>query len=312
MIAWADTLIEAGIDVPISPQFTIRCPFHEDRVDSCAINTDKGVWICFAGCGQGSLFSFVSKLLGISLLEVKNLAIEESLTIDLNFDEIVEPVITELDEIQLSPDLILDKYAKWVYDRGFTKETLLDWSCATNRYHDLVIPVYDISSRLVGTVTRQLNRFPKYLYSKGFKKSQVLFGANRISKTKFVCVTEGTLDAMWLNQNGYSAVALLGMSLSKKQQEILASLPVEEVVLCLDSDEAGLKGRSITLETGGKEYPAGGDIIISVDDKEVRKISDILIHLQREKSVGDEMVLGVLRDGEFLHITLELVERPDL
>jgi len=24
------------------------------------------------------------------------------------------------------------------------------------------------------------------------------------------------------------------------------------------------------------------------------------------------MVLGVLRDGEFLHITLELVERPDL
>jgi len=68
----------------------------------------------------------------------------------------------------------------------------------------------------------------------------------------------------------------------------------------------------MTLETGGKEYAAGGDIIISVDDKEVRKISDILIHLQREKSVGDEMVLGVLRDGEFLHITLELVERPDL
>jgi len=55
-----------------------------------------------------------------------------------------------------------------------------------------------------------------------------------------------------------------------------------------------------------------GDIIISVDDKEVRKISDILIHLQREKSVGDEMVLGVLRDGEFMHISLELVERPDI
>ena len=44
----------------------------------------------------------------------------------------------------------------------------------------------------------------------------------------------------------------------------------------------------------------------------MRKISDILIHLQREKSVGDTMSLGVLRDGEFMHISLELVERPDL
>jgi S1-C subfamily serine protease len=78
------------------------------------------------------------------------------------------------------------------------------------------------------------------------------------------------------------------------------------------ADKAGLKGMTATQVIDGKEYPANGDIIISVDDKEVRKISDILIHLQREKSVGDTMVLGVLRDGEFMHISLELVERPDL
>ena len=78
------------------------------------------------------------------------------------------------------------------------------------------------------------------------------------------------------------------------------------------ADKAGLKGMSGTQIIDGKEYPADGDIIISVDDKEVRKISDILIHLQREKSVGDTMSLGILRDGEFMHISLELVERPDL
>ena len=78
------------------------------------------------------------------------------------------------------------------------------------------------------------------------------------------------------------------------------------------ADKAGLKGVSYTRVIDGKEYPADGDIIIFVDGKEVRKISDILIHLQREKSVGDTMVLGVLRDGEFMHISLELVERPDL
>ena len=78
------------------------------------------------------------------------------------------------------------------------------------------------------------------------------------------------------------------------------------------ADKAGLKGMTATQVIDGKEYPTDGDIIISVDDKEVRKISDILIHLQREKSVGDTMVLGVVRDGEFMHISLELVERPDL
>ena len=78
------------------------------------------------------------------------------------------------------------------------------------------------------------------------------------------------------------------------------------------ADKAGLKGMTATEVINGREYPADGDIIISVDDKEVRKISDILIHLQREKSVGDTMVLGVLRDGEFMHKFLTLVERPDL
>jgi len=67
------------------------------------------------------------------------------------------------------------------------------------------------------------------------------------------------------------------------------------------ADKAGLKGMTATQVIDGKEYPADGDIINYVDEKEVRINSDILIHLQREKSVGDTMVLGVLRDGEFMH-----------
>ena len=78
------------------------------------------------------------------------------------------------------------------------------------------------------------------------------------------------------------------------------------------ADDAGLQGVSKTVEIDGKEYPIDGDIIISVDGKEVRKINDLLVHLQREKSVGDEMILGVMRDGDLLHLTLTLGERPDL
>ncbi len=74
---------------------------------------------------------------------------------------------------------------------------------------------------------------------------------------------------------------------------------------------AGLIGSDKTTEIDGIKYPIGGDVILSVDGIDVRKIDDILIHLQRAKSVGDEMVLEVLRDGRTTNITITLQERPN-
>ena len=75
--------------------------------------------------------------------------------------------------------------------------------------------------------------------------------------------------------------------------------------------EAGLIGSNKSIEVDGRNYDIGGDIILGVDNVEVRKINDILIHLQRAKSVGDEMVLEILRDGRTTNITIVLEERPN-
>lgn len=75
--------------------------------------------------------------------------------------------------------------------------------------------------------------------------------------------------------------------------------------------DAGLVGSDKTIEVDGINYQVGGDIILSVDGKEVRKIDDILIHLQRAKSVGDEMILEILRDGRTTNISITLDERPN-
>jgi S1-C subfamily serine protease len=77
------------------------------------------------------------------------------------------------------------------------------------------------------------------------------------------------------------------------------------------AEKAGLHGSEKVVEVDGIEYTVGGDIILSVDGKEVRKISDILIHLQRAKAVGDDLVLEVLRDGRTSDFTLVLGERPN-
>ena len=77
------------------------------------------------------------------------------------------------------------------------------------------------------------------------------------------------------------------------------------------ASKAGLIGSEETIEVEGVNYPVGGDIILSVDGEEVRKIDDILIHLQRAKTVGDEMILEVLRDGRTTNISIILQERPN-
>ena len=77
------------------------------------------------------------------------------------------------------------------------------------------------------------------------------------------------------------------------------------------ASKAGLIGSDKTIDVDGVNYPIGGDIILSVDGIEVRKIDDILIHLQRAKAVGDEMILEVLRDGRTTNISIILQERPN-
>ena len=133
--------------------------------------------------------------------------------------------------------------------------------------------------------------------------------SNTVSKIVPTLIVEGKYSHPWIGITGKDIDPDLARVLDLKQAK---GFLVITVVDGSPADNAGLKGMSQTQEIDGKEYPIDGDIIISVDDKEVRKISDILIHLQREKSVGDEMVLGIIRDGDFMHLTLKLVERPDL
>jgi hypothetical protein len=53
-----------GQRLPYSREISVRCPFHEDRIPSMSINTEKGLWKCFAGCGEGGMVSFEMKLSG--------------------------------------------------------------------------------------------------------------------------------------------------------------------------------------------------------------------------------------------------------
>jgi S1-C subfamily serine protease len=73
---------------------------------------------------------------------------------------------------------------------------------------------------------------------------------------------------------------------------------------------AGIRAGDEETTIDGVPVKLGGDVIVGVDNKTVRKIDDILVYLQREKAVGDELQLTILRDGQEMSITAVLGARP--
>lgn len=121
-------------------------------------------------------------------------------------------------------------------------------------------------------------------------------------------IKNGEYKHPWIGISGRD----IGPDLAKvlKLNDALGFLVVT-VIPDSPASRAGLQGSENTVEMDGIQYIVGGDIILSVDGLEVRKISDILIHLQRAKSVGDEMVLEIIRDGRTTNFTIILGERPN-
>ena len=77
------------------------------------------------------------------------------------------------------------------------------------------------------------------------------------------------------------------------------------------ADKAGIRGGDKIDTINGREVELGGDIILTIDKNPVRKIDDILSYLEREKSVGDNITLTIIRDGIVQEKTTVLQARPD-
>ncbi len=77
------------------------------------------------------------------------------------------------------------------------------------------------------------------------------------------------------------------------------------------ADKAGIRGGDKIDTIDGREVELGGDVIIAIDKNPVRKIDDILSHLEREKSVGGNVSLTIIRDGIVQEKTTVLQARPD-
>lgn len=75
------------------------------------------------------------------------------------------------------------------------------------------------------------------------------------------------------------------------------------------ADKAGLKGANKQAQIGNFLHPVGGDIIIQVDQSEVKEAEDLIKYL-RERKIGDVVTFKILRDGKTRDVKVTLQERP--
>lgn len=102
----------------------------------------------------------------------------------------------------------------------------------------VVIPIHNERGELVAYAGRAIDQTePKYKLPAGFKKSAVLFNLHRVVGDA-VIIVEGFFDCVKVNQAGFGeVVALMGSSLSARQEELLRRF--SDIVILLDGDVAG-------------------------------------------------------------------------
>lgn len=122
----------------------------------------------------------------------------------------------------------------------------------------MVFPIRDeagVVRSFAGRILQAGDTRPKYMNGPEtpyFSKTNQLFGLYEsratLSETRRAVVVEGYFDVVMLHQHGVTnAVAAMGTALSAQNIETLFRR-VDEIVLCLDPDKAGIKGilRAIT------------------------------------------------------------------
>jgi len=122
-----------------------------------------------------------------------------------------------------------------------------------------------------------------------------------------------------LIESGHFAHPWIGISGNGVTPEIAEAMGLEEIKGALViSVLPGSPASKARLRGGAQEFPMpegglvqiGGDVIIGIEDEEIKDFDDLISFLSRRGNVGDTITLAVIRDGKVKEIELTLEARP--
>jgi DNA primase len=264
-----------GIDGKIKRgknEFTFLCPVHADSHPSADVNLETGYWSCFSCKAGGDLAGLGKDILGRSRNEVLKLikpnepsAITASISRRVRAaqrDYLASTVSERKKHKGNADDATIASYSDgpfdYMHDRGFTPETLERWGvrycneAVLDRPGDdpftitnaIAIPICRPDGETFAYCYRATEdsarwfREARFIYTPDAQLDETWGGLQLHEEGDEITVTEGFIDAMWCDQNGYPAIPIMGSS-PKVQKKIRKLADWRRVRLFLDNDNAG-------------------------------------------------------------------------
>ena len=197
--------------------------------------------------------------------------------------------VGEIEYTKISKDIIkkrLEIPSKYFIRRGFSPKLLTEYyigDCLDKSkpfYNRAVVPILNCDEHAIGFLARSFFDkcskcgvyhnpqescpfFPQPMHEKWinskFNKSHILFNfwnaEKYIEQTSSVIIVESVGDILKLEEAEIrNSVGVLGSSLNPPQKLLLEKLPITELILLLNNDEAGKKGQKQIIEECGKIY----------------------------------------------------------
>jgi DNA primase len=249
---WARKNLDVVLDGSPNGEWYARCPFtskhkHGDKNPSFGINVKRGLFYCH-GCQERGTFAQLAEKLRVGLDEdPPSIGDIEDLVDVLLANERAAP-----DEVKRYPESWLNQFRGrselrkisdyWIKQRGISPQVVDEWKLGFDTLtNSATIPLRDLHGHPLGVIRRRMarNAKPRYMYPKGFKISEHLWGAHACNGEQTIAVVEGSVDALALWSVGIPAVALLGSRISDHQVTLLNRIGPSEIVTMTDRDPAG-------------------------------------------------------------------------
>lgn len=265
-----------NVEQATEKEVKFSCPYPAhlkgDESPSAYMNLETTKFFCHSCHAKGDAISFAADILDVSPIKaIRMLKQRYSRSgIDPDSRNMVDEIRKILHkppevkrENRILPEDVLHKYefgwgewnhpaAAYMYNRGFTYGTLVDWQFGYSWQHRrITLPIRDEDGNLVGVKARAMDqRKPKYLNLRDeendiepYLKNEVVFALNLARGSgvsdKQLIIVEGELNAIAMHQIGLKhTVAINGSYFGQRQIQLIKRYS-ESALLFFDSDSAG-------------------------------------------------------------------------
>lgn len=298
---WANYIeIPNGAEGQYWPLTVCPNPDHDTLKRHFQVNTRDGLVHCFAQCGISGTYDHAIRV-------IEGCSDREARKILLGFTRVgkregsARPVRHTAaaglgENVPAARSLTYDSYIppvgiEYLENRGISASSIarfgIGWCPEELR---VVIPGRDLQGQTRFLIKRAVmdRQRPKYLYTEGFPKTSLLYGAfDLFAQGDIVVVVEGSIDVMRLSQHGIPAVATLGTGISQEQARILARFQFKRAYLMFDRDAAGVHGIEIAERLIRKmpifvcRYPKGRSDPAELTESEVWRSVERAVPLRK-------------------------------